>query len=198
MLVAEWASGMLSMYVPWFVGNLWRAVVRRSIIGGEAKGWIQACPGQTQPRSWCLLGGLKRREVGMVGVTRWSLHYVDEGADASGALTTYATKSEKLWNVRLPRYRNKIDKSVFRLGKSIHRNIWWMSTLVATLWRSRNTERRDSYASRVWDENCGGNPLSSDDAIPPAWAGGGAASTHAIPLEGVVCGASSGCMPGGV
>jgi len=28
---------------------------------------------------------------------------------------------------------------------------------------------------------CGGNPLSSDDAIPPVWAGGGAASTHVTP-----------------
>jgi len=32
----------------------------------------------------------------MVGVMRWPLHCVDEGADASGALTSYATKSEIL------------------------------------------------------------------------------------------------------
>ena len=39
---------------------------------------------------------------------------------------------------------------------------------------------------------CGGNPLSSGDAVPPVLAGEGAASTHAMPAEGAVCGAPFG------
>jgi len=90
---------------------------------GRAKGWIRASPGPTQSRSWCWLGGVRRREVGIVGVMRRPLQCVSEGADASGAPTTYATKPKIIRNFRLPRYRYEVDKSVFRSGNSIHRNV---------------------------------------------------------------------------
>jgi len=59
----------------------------------------------------------------MVGVMRWPSLCVSEGADVSGAPTTYATKPGILKNIRLPRYRFEIDKSVYRSGNSIHHNI---------------------------------------------------------------------------
>ena len=60
---------------------------------------------------------------------------------------------------------------------------------VATTWRHRR------HMAPL--QHCGGNPLSSGDAIPPVWAGGGAASTHVMLPEGAVCGAPLGRMPGG-